>query len=578
MQKWYYKLRAVLYDCFYSTYEVSYMLLKRFLFSPVFAVLFYAVLALPPAWAVMRGWQKPLQPGAPSRIESILPHPLEPGRLIAASSGELRVTAEDNPESWSTVARIPSSRPVLEIKTFPSLPNDVFVLTEDAIFQASLKSPVWRKVFDAFGEGEKVLSFEVVFARGLWFTGTSSSLLVSADEGKSWTRSDLVPERTAFPVLRAAEGRLFIATDRSLYRADAEENAEKIFSFPSAEVSDEESAEPLVSRCRIADLIIHPADPATVWLGSDDGVFETKDGGRAWKLLSRSGLKAAKIRRLVYAPLAGKLAAGTTDGIYLFDAGRDLWTELYRGSAGREPTDMQIFIKGGEETLLAITNEGLAFHPLASVEFNSPQDPVSNAGLALLEQLFRLEPTARELQLAVIRYANADSSKIRRWQKESRLKSLMPSFSFGKSYSTANSIDLDRGSTSEPDEYILGPQDIDEGWDMDMSWDFSDLVFSGDQTSIDSREKLMIEMRHDLLGEATRIYFERRRLQMQIILSDSASAQEHLELLTRMDELTSLLDGMSGGYFGAGVQTVYENRPELEQLWSIASLEGRPMV
>jgi len=51
--------------------------------------------------------------------------------------------------------------------------------------------------------------------------------------------------------------------------------------------------------------------------------------------------------------------------------------------------------------------------------------------------------------------------------------------------------------------------------DVGASWHLSDFIWSSNQTSIDSREKLMVELRNDLAAEANRIYFERRRLQME---------------------------------------------------------------
>ena len=78
----------------------------------------------------------------------------------------------------------------------------------------------------------------------------------------------------------------------------------------------------------------------------------------------------------------------------------------------------------------------------------------------------------------------------------------------------------------------------------------------------------MVELRNDLLSEATRIYYERRRLQIDLVFMPPVSEQEHLENLLRVDELTALLDGMTNGFFSKRLERIYEERPALNRLWA----------
>jgi len=48
----------------------------------------------------------------------------------------------------------------------------------------------------------------------------------------------------------------------------------------------------------------------------------------------------------------------------------------------------------------------------------------------------------------VIDYDNLKNSKIKRWQSASRVSAFMPTVSFGKDFSRANNIDIDRGGTN----------------------------------------------------------------------------------------------------------------------------------
>lgn len=78
---------------------------------------------------------------------------------------------------------------------------------------------------------------------------------------------------------------------------------------------------------------------------------------------------------------------------------------------------------------------------------------------------------------------------------------------------------------------------------------------------------MMAELRNDLLSEATRIYYERRRLQIDFLFTPPSSEQEHLDGLLRIDDLTALLDGMTNGFFSKRLERIYQEKPDLNRLW-----------
>lgn len=192
----------------------------------------------------------------------------------------------------------------------------------------------------------------------------------------------------------------------------------------------------------------------------------------------------------------------------------------------------------------------------------------------LFHELIRLEPTAREIQKEVIRYNGMGNGKIARWHIESRLKALLPNLSFGRDYSRSNNIDLDRASTKVSDTYIIGPDEIDWDWSLDLRWDLADLIWSTAQTSIDSRKLLLVGLRSDMLREANRLYYERRHIQIDIVFSPPKSEQEHFKKLNRMDELSSQLDGMTGGKLSRRITEIYAAHPTLEALWHFTPSPG----
>jgi hypothetical protein len=255
--------------------------------------------------------------------------------------------------------------------------------------------------------------------------------------------------------------------------------------------------------------------------------------------------------------------------VYAYDAQARRWAGLFEGLAQDRAQGIAVL---NEEKLIAITEEGFVQYPLspfapearpALTLYQPPEETLS-----LFKELLSLEPSAREVHKRVIRYADVGNAKIKRWQALSRVAGALPSFSFGKNLDRNDSV------TTYSGKYITGPEDVSKGWDADVSWDLGDMVYSSDQTSIDSREKMMVELRNDLLSEATRIYYERRRLQIGLVFTPPLSEQEHLENLLRLDELTALLDGMTDGFFSKRLEGIYEEKPGFNKLWAYQQTEG----
>jgi hypothetical protein len=149
------------------------------------------------------------------------------------------------------------------------------------------------------------------------------------------------------------------------------------------------------------------------------------------------------------------------------------------------------------------------------------------------------EPSIQEVQEMAIRYCDVSNEKIRAWQRGARLKALLPKFSYDRDKTVTTALGASYDKTQ------VGPQD----WGISFSWDFSDLVYSESQTSIDSRAKLMVDQRNDILSEVTRLYFERKKIQMEIASEKKMSEGELNGKRLRLMELTALIDRLTGGTY-----------------------------
>ena len=82
-----------------------------------------------------------------------------------------------------------------------------------------------------------------------------------------------------------------------------------------------------------------------------------------------------------------------------------------------------------------------------------------------------------------------------------------------------------------------------------LSWDFANLIWNSDQISIDTRSRLMVQLRQDILEEVTRLYFERRRLCAEFQGNPTSDAILLHERRLRIEEVSAQLDALTGGWF-----------------------------
>jgi len=174
--------------------------------------------------------------------------------------------------------------------------------------------------------------------------------------------------------------------------------------------------------------------------------------------------------------------------------------------------------------------------------FTRAQEPIAAQTIKISKD----EPTICELQRAAIKYAEVEPNKILNWRRQAALKAFMPEVSVGYDTDTYRTIDAYNygGKTT----YAVGPDDGAKGWDVSASWDLGDLIYNDDQTSIDSRSKLMVQLRNDVLDQLNAAYFERKKLQKQLDKLPDKTSEAYLEREIKVEELTATIDGLTGGY------------------------------
>lgn len=168
--------------------------------------------------------------------------------------------------------------------------------------------------------------------------------------------------------------------------------------------------------------------------------------------------------------------------------------------------------------------------------------PAVQARIDALEE----EPSIQQAQSAALRFFNIDPGSVEAMRSRAAWKGIMPSVAVGyRRASTDLAIDS-RNLLVDEDPTIfdnVGGQ-LDE-IQIGASWNLPLLVFNAEVLDVGS----LAVLQEGVLKEVTRLYFTRRRLQIDLILDPPSDPGTRMSKELRIAELTSTLDAMTGQLF-----------------------------
>jgi outer membrane protein TolC len=164
------------------------------------------------------------------------------------------------------------------------------------------------------------------------------------------------------------------------------------------------------------------------------------------------------------------------------------------------------------------------------------------ADLSILDR-FAEEPSVRELQREAARVAESQPERVRSWLRRVGTSGLLPTLRVrvGRGLS-----ELTRDAYGRP---VLTNTDT---WhfDVEATWALDRLVFDRNELRASREAQRVASRREELLVRVAQLYFERRRLQVDALLTpDSPSA---IDRGIEIEELTAILDGLSDGALSRG--------------------------
>jgi hypothetical protein len=417
----------------------------------------------------------------------------------------------------------------------------VFVGSDKGLQKSLDSGKKWGWVYQHSGEKGIVLAvFEDPSDERFLWVGTRLGPVRVSKDGRE---KEAVPfPAAAVHSFTAASGLLFASADDGIYRsADAGKNWEKAIFEARPEPREGGDALAQFSIEEIAPVghSFVVASPKGGYLASTpSGFYEANADALSWTRLEEP-VPSRNVRHL--ASSGGLVYAATDRGLYRWDG------QSSQGlNEGLPSTDVHMaHFDAYSGDLYAATRKGVYRYPKPELSVSVKTEPPEMKDVL---GRFEHEPAIREVQEAAIRYAEVHPDKINAWRRAASRKAFFPALSIGTDRGEDLNVDIDRGGTGDPDKFIIGPKEQTTDWHVDLSWDLSEIIWNGDQTSIDTRSKLMVELRGDILNEVTHLYFERRRLQTEILLAPPKELPLRIEKELKLQELTADIDAMTGGF------------------------------
>lgn len=415
--------------------------------------------------------------------------------------------------------------------------NVIYAGTGNGLYYSLDTGKNWIKIFKGKNYLENNCT-DLLKNKSNLYLGTKAGLFFSDDGARSWHRQKTGSFDSQIISIVKLKEVLYLSCTEGVFKTNESGAWEKIFfeirpqdDILNESMFDEENSEKF--KQKIGNLAI---SNDILYFVCSKGIYKFIQG---WDLVSDCGILDARVNFLFDT---------NTDEIYavtksrIFRLNPQNWEELTQGFIVNEIRAIDIDTEGN---IYVAADSGL----YKSVRLPIPEYK-SNFYEFSLESQF---PDIKDVQEAAIRYADAEPEKISRWRTQAQKKGLLPKVSIGMNNSSTDRWHWETGSSTKSSDDVLMKGKNSYDWDISLTWDLSELIWTDTQTSIDARSRLMVELRNDILDEVTKLYFERVRICHELSNKSVAGNNKIAEKNIKLRELNAMLDALTGGYFSSQI-------------------------
>ena len=169
---------------------------------------------------------------------------------------------------------------------------------------------------------------------------------------------------------------------------------------------------------------------------------------------------------------------------------------------------------------------------------------------------FAGEPDVRAVQSLAMDYSHTHSKQVERWLAASQNAAYLPEVQLRYYYydrlNEGYEYAVDENGAAVP-QIEDADTDKDNVYQVTLKWRLDDLVMSSERIRVISEAQDVVKLRDKVLRQVTQIFFDRRRLQVELLLSPGGDLRSQVEDEIRLMELTAELDALTGGEFSRAV-------------------------
>jgi hypothetical protein len=176
-----------------------------------------------------------------------------------------------------------------------------------------------------------------------------------------------------------------------------------------------------------------------------------------------------------------------------------------------------------------------------------PAALVDHAAARLLARAGDGEPAIGDVQRAAAR--TAVTGEISGWRSRPRLAALLPELTAELRVDQQRYRTVGLTSTAEVDYARDSPGTV---MGVRLRWDLSELVWTNAELPAGHHAAAAARVRDEAVERATRLYYERQRLLVEVAAEPAADARARAEQELRLEELAAELDVLTGGLYARG--------------------------
>lgn len=508
-------------------------------------------------------WNRVSQAVLGQAVHAIAINPLKDGTLYVGGEGYVY---EMSPQSnkWKRVLELGSSSSIVrEVETAYIETHGVLVGSDEGLYQSFNGSNKWRRIFESYDVLENqvlAIATSIIPSKDL-IIGTSKGLFFSKDSGNTWVGVPLFSDKAIYQIKPSLSnpGHYLAATSDGLYRSDETMFGWKnIYLLPGLRIS--EDASEVTGDSKLPVRILHKnsffqskVNPNRIIYYTQGKKMVSNDAGDSWTM-EQSLITQELVSSFESLDENGdQIVVPTQHELYLLNSTTNQKQLLGNNLPNKQFNDL--VYDTNSDALYVATEMGVyrLVHPriqllFNELEMNRPQ------GIEEIMSRFNNEPAIQKIHEAAISYAEIHPDKIAKWRKSAARKAWLPRVSVGYDQGNDETIELDRGGTKDPDRFISGPKESDSNVSIDFRWDLSEIIWNPDQTSIDNRSKLMVQLREDLLNQLNHLYYARRKIQIENLLYTSSDINTLIDRQLLINEYTAGIDALTGGYFSKNIR------------------------